>query len=48
MMGSVHPFCSPTLVVSVELQYFPVSEMTINSGTACSCSFKSTESGHTL
>lgn len=22
--GSVHSFCSPTLVVSVELQYFPV------------------------
>lgn len=29
--GSVHSFCSPTLVVSVELQYFPVSEVAINS-----------------
>lgn len=48
MRDSVHSFCSPTPVVSVELQYFPVSEITINSGTACSFSFKSTESGHTL
>lgn len=29
--GSVHSFCSPTLVVSVESQYFPVSEVAINS-----------------